>query len=182
MYSHHHSQSGFTLVETLVAVLIFSMSLAGLATIASRGVAGARSSANEIIAQYLAQEGVEMVRYLRDSNYMAARESGAATWDAGFSECVGDDIQCTIGFAEPGNGFVDLNVCPGSCPALQKTTDNEGGRYQYASGEETDFTRIIELRNVGDQQIEISSRVEWQQGSVPRSTEVAEIITHWQNI
>ncbi|OGI70023.1 hypothetical protein A2824_03615 [Candidatus Nomurabacteria bacterium RIFCSPHIGHO2_01_FULL_42_16] len=58
---------GFTLIETLTALLIFSTSIVVLITATSQGFSNTNYAKNKFIASYLAQEGVEIVRNARDS-------------------------------------------------------------------------------------------------------------------
>ena len=59
---------GFTLIETMVALAIFSVSVVSLIVMTSQGVANVSLAKNKLIASYLAQEGIEVVRNNRDSN------------------------------------------------------------------------------------------------------------------
>ena len=57
----------FTLVETLVAISIFTVSLLGLMSILAQGIADTNYAKRKIIASYLAQEGIEYIRNFRDT-------------------------------------------------------------------------------------------------------------------
>jgi len=62
------SQQAFTLIETMVALAIFSVSVVSLIAMTSQGIANVSLAKNKLIASYLAQEGIEVVRNDRDSN------------------------------------------------------------------------------------------------------------------
>ncbi|PIZ86896.1 hypothetical protein COX93_02875, partial [Candidatus Nomurabacteria bacterium CG_4_10_14_0_2_um_filter_30_12] len=55
------AERGFTLVETLVAISIFTVSVISLMSVLSSGITGTKFANNKIIAGYLAQEGIEYV-------------------------------------------------------------------------------------------------------------------------
>lgn len=171
-------QQGFTLVETLVALLIFSISLAGLGTIAARGVSGTRGAANEIIAQYLVQEGIERVRYIRDSNYASVLfNSEVVSWDEGLDACANDD-GCIISF-NPGSVDMTISECPSAgCPPLTLTR----GVYDYGGAEPSLFTRSIYIDFDKPNQAVIRSEVTWKQGTLDRVSSASEVVVHWQSI
>lgn len=68
----------FTLVETLIAVSILTLSIAGPLLAASRSLVLAQVSRDKLTASYLAQEGIEYVRAMRDDAYLSSYQSGGA--------------------------------------------------------------------------------------------------------
>ena len=74
--------NGFTLVETLVAISIFSMSILGLLSILSGGISNTGYAKQKIIAGYLAQEGIEYVRNMRDTSMLYNAIDPQHGWDA----------------------------------------------------------------------------------------------------
>src|SRR3990167_10563893 len=72
------SKRGFTLVETLVAISIFTVSILGLLSVLSGGISDTSYAKKKIIASYLAQEGIEYIRNMRD-NYVLYPSNG--TWN-----------------------------------------------------------------------------------------------------
>jgi prepilin-type N-terminal cleavage/methylation domain-containing protein len=69
---------GFTLVETLVAISIFTLSILGLMSILTSGVADTSYAKQKITASYLAQEGIEHARNIRDTHVLYEGNSGWA--------------------------------------------------------------------------------------------------------
>jgi prepilin-type N-terminal cleavage/methylation domain-containing protein len=64
---HGFCRRGFTLLETLVAIAIFSVSLLGVLSLMASSITSTTYAKNKIIAGYLAQEGLEYMRNLRDT-------------------------------------------------------------------------------------------------------------------
>src|SRR3989344_9186885 len=72
---------GFTLVEMLVAVSILSISVVTLLNVLGSGIRDTGFAKERLTAGYLAQEGIEYIRNMRDTFvlYSASPQSG---WEA----------------------------------------------------------------------------------------------------
>jgi type II secretory pathway pseudopilin PulG len=64
-------QSGFTLIEALVGIAMLLLAIIGPMAIAQSGLQNSIFAKDQIVAFYIAQEGVELVRSLRDENALA---------------------------------------------------------------------------------------------------------------
>jgi prepilin-type N-terminal cleavage/methylation domain-containing protein len=70
-------ESGFTLVESLIAVLVLSMALTAITGLFTVNITSATAIRNNYTASGLVQEGVELMRNLRDSDWHAGRAYGS---------------------------------------------------------------------------------------------------------
>lgn len=61
-----HTQSGFTLVETLVAITVLLLIVIGPMTVAQKGIQNAYFANEQVTATFLAQEAIEAIRVIRD--------------------------------------------------------------------------------------------------------------------
>lgn len=68
---------GFTYIEIIISVFLLSVGIISLVQLVSKGVNLSVDSRDEMIASQLAQEGVELVRNVRDNN----RVQGQASFD-----------------------------------------------------------------------------------------------------
>lgn len=66
------NMKGFTLIETMIAVTILTLAMAGPLFTASRAIVAAETARDQLAASYLAQEGIEYARMMRDNQYLAA--------------------------------------------------------------------------------------------------------------
>lgn len=66
---------GFTLVETLVSTMIITLVILGPLTLASNASTYARVTKDTLIATYLAQEAIELLRHQQDSVYIRCIQS-----------------------------------------------------------------------------------------------------------
>ena len=72
---------GFTLVETLVALVLVTIAMGPVFILATSSLNVAARIEHNLVASSLAQEGVEVVRNIRDTNWLngAAFEIGRAS-------------------------------------------------------------------------------------------------------
>ncbi len=71
---------GFTLVETLVAISIFTIGILSLMSVLASGIANTNYAKEKMAASYLAQQGIEYVRNMRD-NYVLYTSSTGLSWN-----------------------------------------------------------------------------------------------------
>lgn len=79
------NNTGFTLVETLVAVTILVMSVTGLLIVTGEGLQKTSNAQTRLQAQYLAQEGIELVRATRDTYFIRQQAEGNTPTMAGIT-------------------------------------------------------------------------------------------------
>ena len=68
----------FSLLETLVAISIFTVSLLGIMSVLASSISSTSYAKQKMVATYLAQEGIEHTRNLRDTSVLssASRANG----------------------------------------------------------------------------------------------------------
>lgn len=80
------NQRGFTLIEVLTALFVLTMGLvatAGLLTRTASLTAGVNSN---LTASFLAQEGLEIARNIRDTNFLKIRKGISVQWGDGLAQ------------------------------------------------------------------------------------------------
>src|SRR3989344_712246 len=178
----NRSSHGFTLVETLVAISIFTMSLLGITSILASSISNTGYAKQKILAGYLAQEGIEYVRNMRDT-YILYSGTSQAGWDAFKVELNPCNSGNGCGFVKPVAPF-DVFVC--SSPDQCKLYVNNGGYDTNSGGTDSGFIRKIWMTradgssDVGsDEEVKIFSEVEWTQGSGNYSIVFSENLFNW---
>ncbi len=177
-----NAQSGFTLIETLVAVAILMLAIAGPLTIATKGLTSSVYSRDQLVASYLAQEAIEFVRNARDENVLKGGAShwmdGAVTGGIPLTDCMGSG-SCRIDvYASLPSDWV--NPCPGAgCPPLNY--NSSAGYYTYGSGDTTPFNRLVTIRDIPSTgEVRVTAIVSWSSGIFSRTIRVEEYLSNWQ--
>ena len=157
---------GFTLVEVLVAVTLMTTALVPAFVLSGSAVKLSLRIKNELIAAALAQEGVEVVRAIRDANWFA-----------------GDDFAFGLGGCSSGCTFEYDSDGPEPAGVEETLTVNpDTGLYTYDSGgEPTPFSRevTIERPEPTSPELIVSSVVRWDERGEPRSVTVEYHLFDW---
>ena len=81
-----YAPSGFTIVETLIAIAVLMLAIAAPLSMAERALSSAQIARKEVTAFYLAQEAVEYVRNIKDTNAISGL-GGTPDWLTGLDIC-----------------------------------------------------------------------------------------------
>ncbi len=132
-------QSGFTLLEALVAVSILMVAVAAPITIAQKGLSSAVYSKDQMIAAYLAQDAIEYLKNKRDE---ISINSDFDWLDLTlFSLCL-NESSCEIDTISNSSDFSNDISAYSSGRYLKRDIN---GFYQYSSGDDTKFKREINI-------------------------------------
>ena len=181
---HGDSPRAFTLIETMVAVSLLMLSIVAPMSLAAQALFAAYYARDQITAFYLAQEGIEVVRSVRDGNILKIAEGSSGV-------NIFDGIPSTTGAPFTVNALVDasqaLQLCPSggtaplyNCPPLQ----TNGQAFGYNSGwTNTQFTRVVtaKLINSNTDELRVSVTIIWQEGSQQRTFSIYEDLYRWVN-
>jgi len=183
---------GFTLIETLVAVMILASSIVGPLSIASRSLSNALVAKDQVTAFFLAQDAVEYVRYVRDTNRLLGADwilgtGGTASGIDLTTPCntaQGCYLDTTAAVLGAGDIPTACNSSTG-CPLVNY--DSTNSRFTYAAVSTSPlitrslFTRKITLTPISATEQQLTVTVSWKDvGSVVRTVVVNENIFAWQ--
>lgn len=160
--------SGFTLVETLVAISIFSLSIVVSMSVLGGGLSNTNYAKQKMIAIYLAQEGIEYARNMRDAYALYYPIDEA--WDAfkeRFAGCRGK-VGCGINNKDLEMPVTDPAIIF-SCVGPNCKIYFEDGAYYgdpLGVGASSGFVRELKMTEVNANDVKISSSIIWDRGRV----------------
>jgi type II secretory pathway pseudopilin PulG len=195
-------KKGFTLVETLIAVLILMVTVVAILTLVSSIIFSTKNQIKDTTAKYLLQEGLEYVRNNRDSalnggaSWTDFTNSGIACSPVGVNtvslcECVyanGVPGECTI---DP--IFDEARACPISgCPNLI-LAENLGRTIFCTAGgmncpgflsnvRNTNYVRSVRLEKstMNPEELFVNITVSWfDLGGIQKTKTLKTSLTNW---
>ena len=181
---------GFTLVETLVAISILSLSIAATFTAVQNGIQNSTIAKDQTIAFYLAQEAMEYIKNKRDNNALATLNNPDAptNWLVGMSAVAGDpcrfDKVCRIDspnktIVECGSVAITSNP-PNVCPNLKQEASSS--LYGHLDGwTDTRFKREIQFQEVFiNREVRVFVTVSWTSRGGTRHFQAVETLLNRQ--
>ncbi len=154
---------GFTLIEVLTAIFLIVVGVIAALSLILQTISYTNLSSSKLVASYLVQEGIEIVRNIRDTNWLEEEDwktgLGDDDWEADYTSQNLTDIY--------DGDFLKIN----------------GGFYNYTSGADTKFTRKITIVSDTDgaaPRLKVSVEVEWQQLGKKQIVKAQEYLYNWR--
>ncbi len=156
------SAAGFTLVELLIASTLVMVVFSSILALVNYSIYAVAFIQNNLIASFLAQEGVELVIKKRSENWVSGQP---------FSYGL-----------EPGSYHIDYQGVFDSVPGIGSLKFDEILGYQYAVGQLTNFDRIVTIAAVSQDELRVTSQVLWKSRTKNFSIEVEDHLYNWFGI
>jgi Tfp pilus assembly protein PilV len=179
----------FTLVETLVAISIIMVAIIGPFTSIENDLIAAYTSRDELIANSLAQEGIEYIHFMRDTEYLTNRMNGTPQT---FLQTVNSGCITSVCTIDPNTGsrLTAIASCVGVCAPLY--IDASGRYTQLASGNTLSrFTRSFQFcymngsgvsaycNSTVSSEVRATVTVTWSTEGRPHTTTVTDYLQDW---
>lgn len=179
---------GFTLLETMVAVSLLAVAIVAPMSLTAQSLASAYYARDQITAFYLAQEGLEVVRNIRDNNILQNSQSTSGTVNLlnGIPITTPFTVDATVAYT----AINPPPTCSGTCAPLK----TDGVLYNYTASIPTQFTRTLTAcyvhapppidtggcNSTFSDEIKITVTVTWKTGNIQqRTVSVSENLYRW---
>lgn len=145
------SESGFSLIEVMIAIFVLSLGLVAISFLMVNNIKSSENSKNQIIASQLAQEGIELVRNMKDGKIAALDNLSAGSY---------------VYMIDTAGTFIENNSDPNK---FKLYLNNFFYTHESSGGTPTKFYRSIYLDITGDKdhdpystrEIKVTAYVSW---------------------
>jgi prepilin-type N-terminal cleavage/methylation domain-containing protein len=165
---------GFTLIELLITITVVLIGISGVFVAIQQSITTIDYSRSRLVAALLAQEGVEIVKNIRDTNLLEGDN-----WDEGLQPngCY------EVDYGDPVDLDPNINfspVCNYSTLAFLKKQENDF--YNYNLGQETIYKRVVEINKISSEKIRLTVTVYWRErdGGHQNFTVVQDMYKWWE--
>lgn len=187
-------KKGFTLLETVVALSVITAAVVGPVYLITKGLFSSSFSRNKLIANNLAQEGLEAVRAVRENNVLCAFLKEDVSWNwlqdsDGAGSLTGTNLKVDV-------NQTDTITCAGkSLPNPRFSANcneplklNASDQYGYAAGTDTIFQRCVDVVQPGSSEgaipasdiADLTVTISWSERGLNKNTVVKERIYNWK--
>lgn len=166
------NQVGFSLLEIVAVIFVITLGLVGVLSLTLQNIQAQRVNTRTLVASQLAQEGLELVRNVRDNNFLDE------VWFSHGLVAQDDSGNVTVYF----NG-ADVVVSPASGiddNAAKLMIDGDGF-YVHSNGDYSGFNRIVVLENdFAGEYTNASSIVQWKDRGRTQQYVVDTVFYDWR--
>lgn len=168
-------KKSFTLLELVTSIFIIMLALGAIYFLLRQIIVASSFLPNQLTAIYLAQEGIEVVRNIRDTNWIEGED-----WKNGLQGYSSDEEGCEI------NDGAQLSYNSQSLEAYDKDTPlyiYNGFYTQTPLGEKTSFKRRIVINSKtdsdGNEYLEVICYVCWKERGRTHQVKLIENLYGW---
>lgn len=169
------NSAGFTILEVILAITVLTLAVGGSFILISQTIGSVSVIQSKLIASYLIQEGLEIVRNIRDSNWLKNQ-----TWDQGLPAGDWEADYTTTSFDEDCENVEHYNCHIYDDNSFLKIPETDEF-YNYSSGTDTIFKRKITISKESEEpdRFKVSVEVFWREKGQLRSLAAQEYLYNW---
>ncbi|MEK7068055.1 MAG: hypothetical protein AAB956_03595 [Patescibacteria group bacterium] len=177
-----HFKKGFGVLEVVVVAGIIIIGLLPLVALVMQSITSSQLNKNKFIAVMLAQEGIELVRNRRDSNW----QNGVSWAEMMANPAATNGLKGDGSYrVENNSGIISFSDVTGIAdPNARLIIDSDGVYRHSGAGEQTLFSRLIETGNsascLDSECLIATSTVQWQEHSGVKNYSITVEMYDWR--
>lgn len=162
---------GFTLIELLITITVISVGIFGAYIAIQQAINTIDYARSRLTAAFLAQEGVEIIKNIRDTNLLQA----GVVWNEGLTAGEYETDYQDVEYLSP-----SLSTCTGcDYSSLQFLKKSDGDFYQYSSGQETRYKRKVLLEDIDPEHLRATITVYWKTRTGHEDVQLVQELYKW---
>jgi prepilin-type N-terminal cleavage/methylation domain-containing protein len=166
--NNKNRKNGFTMIEMIAALFVVSVGIMGVFSLVSQTISYINIISSRLTAIYLSQEGMEIIRNIRDSNFLKINKGEEGNWDDNLPN---DNEYYNLDYQS--QSIPDsINNCNGN-----SHLEISGGFYKCSSSGQ--FERKAKITKIGDDKIDVVIEVSWQERGRSHQVVVRESLYQW---
>lgn len=155
-------KSGFTMAETLIAIAVTTMVITAAFELTNSSIKTGGIALQKFAAYHLAEEGLEIIRNMRDSNWMQNR-----AWNHNLAP-----------------GIYEIGTTTNGYPWQLISQNNEdfADASEFTVGSATTYKRLIVIENSDDEgeKMRVESRVKYLERAAWKTVNMSAEFTDWK--
>ena len=136
------NNKGFSILEASIVMGVVSIGLLGIFSLVLQNIQVQKVNKNMLVASMLAQEGLDLVRNIRDDNWIASPQ---VDWDLDIAGWNNNDftVDYTMALADADDSDNDNDITEEASTALYKDSANSFYTHTSVGNTATQFFRLI---------------------------------------
>lgn len=171
------SRQGFTIIELIISIFILTAAIIGIYSAFYTVIVQTSVLSSRFTASYLAQEGLEIIRNIRDSNWVRSVVlNSSASWDDVLSPCY---LGCQVDYkTKTSDGSIAITPYGDGDYLNIKKVD---GFYTYETTDvtQTKFKRKITVSSEGGYILKVIVEVTWNDRGQDFKFSAEEYLYNW---
>jgi type II secretory pathway pseudopilin PulG len=167
---YSNKTSGFTIVESLVAILILMVTITAVMTLVQSSLSTASIATKQLTASFLAHDAFEYVR----AGFSENKITGSTCSSGG---CSIDTVNA--GSSDTSDTSLGYKACATGSPCGLLYLDNNKQYVHTSSGAEaSQFSRWVKIDDVTDG-LNVEVRIDWKSGTYSKTNIFRTILKKW---
>lgn len=158
-------KKAFSLVEVITILFIVSVGLLGLMSLIIQNIQSQTYNKNNLIAYQLAQEGIELVRRVRDTNWLSASPYNENLFGGSYYMSYTDELPIPY---------------TGDPEDLRLKIDDQGFYVHDKDGLDSGFSRLINIESMDAANFSLMVRVSWLERGRESNYDLQTVLYDWR--
>jgi len=171
MKKNQNNLPAFTIIEVLITLFIISLGLIGIISLIVQNISSQDYNRGNLIAYQMSQEGVELIRRVRDTNWVALN-----SFNNNLAPAVGTIYEYCLDY----NDDIPALAPSGEPCVLRKGVDGFYAHESSVGSTDSGFSRLVSVELLNSHEMRVISAVYWSDRGRDYSYKVESLLYDWK--